>query len=52
MLMRASLAGIVMATAAMGAFDGMAAWIILRFRRRRAKAPIRSLRPARGRCST
>src|SRR5882724_4493276 len=31
MLMRASLAGIVMATAAMGAFDGLAAWIILRF---------------------
>ena len=31
MLMRASLAGIVIATAAMGAFDGMAAWIILRF---------------------
>src|SRR5580700_3161729 len=31
MLMRASLAGIVMATAAMGEFDGLAAWIILRF---------------------
>jgi MFS family permease len=31
MLMRASLAGIVVATAAMGAFDGLAAWIILRF---------------------
>jgi MFS family permease len=31
MLMRASLVGIVMATAAMGAFDGLAAWIILRF---------------------
>jgi MFS family permease len=31
MLMRASLAGIAMATAAMGAFDGLAAWIILRF---------------------
>jgi hypothetical protein len=31
MLMRASLASIVMATAAMGAFDGLAAWITLRF---------------------
>lgn len=31
MLIRASLAGIVMATAAMGAFDGLAAWIVLRF---------------------
>src|SRR3954454_9722090 len=31
MLMRASLAGIVVVTAAMGAFDGLAAWIILRF---------------------
>ncbi len=31
MLMRASLAGIAVATAAMGAFDGLAAWIILRF---------------------
>jgi MFS family permease len=31
MLMRASLAGIVVATAAMGAFDGLAAWVILRF---------------------
>ena len=31
MLMRASLVGIVVATAAMGAFDGLAAWIILRF---------------------
>ena len=31
MLMRASLAGIAMATAAMGAFHGLAAWIILRF---------------------
>jgi len=31
MLMRASLAGIAMATAAMGAFDGLTAWIILRF---------------------
>jgi MFS family permease len=31
MLMRASLACIVMATAAMGAFHGLAAWIILRF---------------------
>lgn len=31
MLMRASLAGIVVATVAMGAFDGLAAWIILRF---------------------
>jgi MFS family permease len=31
MLMRASLAGIVVATAGMGAFDGFAAWIILRF---------------------
>jgi MFS family permease len=31
MLMRASLAGIVVATAGMGAFDGLAAWIILRF---------------------
>jgi MFS family permease len=30
-LMRASLAGIVMATAAMGAVHGLAAWIILRF---------------------
>jgi MFS family permease len=30
-LMRASLAGIAVATAAMGAFDGLAAWIILRF---------------------
>jgi predicted MFS family arabinose efflux permease len=30
-LMRASLAGIVAATAAIGAFDGLAAWIILRF---------------------
>jgi hypothetical protein len=31
MLMRASLAGIAVATAAMGAFDGLAAWTILRF---------------------
>jgi len=31
MLMRASLAGIVVATAAMGRFDGLAAWMILRF---------------------
>ena len=31
MLMRASLVGIVMATAAMGAFHGLAAWLILRF---------------------
>src|SRR5690242_906829 len=31
MLMRASLAGIAIATGAMGAFDGLAAWIILRF---------------------
>jgi MFS family permease len=31
MLMRASLAGIAVATAAMGAFDGLAAWMILRF---------------------
>jgi MFS family permease len=31
MLMRASLAGIAVATAAMGVFDGLAAWIILRF---------------------
>lgn len=31
MLMRASLAGIVLATALMGVFDGMAAWLILRF---------------------
>ena len=31
MLMRASLAGIAVATAAMGAFDGLAVWIILRF---------------------
>jgi Uncharacterised MFS-type transporter YbfB len=31
MLMRAGLAGIAVATAAMGAFDGLAAWIILRF---------------------
>jgi MFS family permease len=31
MLMRASLAGIVMATVAMGAVHGLAAWIILRF---------------------
>jgi MFS family permease len=31
MLMRASLAGIALATAAMGAFDGSAAWIVLRF---------------------
>ena len=30
-LMRASLAGIVVATAAMGTFDGFAAWIVLRF---------------------
>ena len=30
-LMRVSLAGIVVATAAMGAFDGLAAWITLRF---------------------
>jgi MFS family permease len=30
-LMRASLIGVVMATAAMGAFDGLAAWMILRF---------------------
>jgi MFS family permease len=30
-LMRASLAGIVVATAAMGAFDGLAAWLFLRF---------------------
>ena len=29
-LMRASLAGIVVATGAMGAFDGLAAWIVLR----------------------
>jgi MFS family permease len=31
LVMRASLAGIVVSTAAMGAFDGLAAWIILRF---------------------
>jgi MFS family permease len=31
MLMRASLAGIVMVTAAMGALDGLVAWMILRF---------------------
>ena len=31
MLMRASLAGIVVATAAMGVLDGLAAWVILRF---------------------
>jgi MFS family permease len=31
MLMRVSLAGIAVATAAMGALDGLAAWIILRF---------------------
>ena len=31
MLMRASLVGIAVATAAMGAFDGLAAWMILRF---------------------
>ncbi len=31
MLMRVSLAGIVVATAAMGAFDALAAWLILRF---------------------
>jgi MFS family permease len=31
MLMRASLAGIAVVTAAMGAFDGLAAWMILRF---------------------
>lgn len=30
-LMRASLAGIVVATAAMGAFDGLAVWVFLRF---------------------
>ena len=30
-LMRASLAGIVVATAAIGAFDGFAAWMVLRF---------------------
>ncbi len=30
-LMRASLAGTVMATAAMGVFDGLAAWVFLRF---------------------
>lgn len=30
-LMRASLAGIVLATAAMGVLDGMAAWVVLRF---------------------
>src|SRR5215208_5857577 len=30
-LMRASLAGIVVATAAMGAFDDLAAWVFLRF---------------------
>ena len=30
-LMRASLAGIAVVTAAMGAFDGLAAWLILRF---------------------
>lgn len=30
-LMRASLAGIAVATAAMGAFDGLAAWMVLRF---------------------
>jgi len=30
-LMRSSLAGIVVSTAAMGAFDGLAAWILLRF---------------------
>ena len=30
-LMRASLVGIVVTTAAMGAFDGFATWIILRF---------------------
>jgi MFS family permease len=31
MVMRASLAGIAVATAAMGAFDGLAGWMILRF---------------------
>src|SRR5947199_7829636 len=31
MLMRASLGGIAVATAAMGAIDGLAAWMILRF---------------------
>src|SRR5258708_27521146 len=31
MLMRASLAGIVVATAALGGVDGLAAWAILRF---------------------
>ncbi len=31
MLMRASLAGIAVTTAAMGVFDGLAAWMILRF---------------------
>ncbi len=30
-LMRASLAGIVVSTAAMGAFDGLAVWVTLRF---------------------
>jgi MFS family permease len=30
-LMRVSLAGIVMATLAMGAFDGLAVWVVLRF---------------------
>lgn len=30
-LMRASLAGIVLATAAMGALDGLAVWMVLRF---------------------
>src|SRR5882757_3713426 len=30
-LMRASLAGIVVSTAAMGAFDGLAVWLVLRF---------------------
>ena len=30
-LMRVSLAGIVVATAAMGAFDGLAVWVVLRF---------------------
>src|SRR6202051_4255111 len=30
-LMRASLAGIAAATAAMAAFDGLAAWMVLRF---------------------
>ena len=36
-LMRVSLAGIAVATAAMGAFDGLAAWALLRFARRRAE---------------